>query len=127
MSVELNHTVVHVRSKEESAQFFAEILALPAPDDFGPFLVVACANGVSLDFMSTDKPIEQTHYAFLVSETEFDEIWGRIKARGLPFWGDPWKNMEGEINRRDGGRGLYFEEPSGHYLEILTRPYGSGS
>ena len=66
------------------------------------------------------------HYAFLVSEAEFDEIFGRIQARGLPYWADPAHRRSGEINRNDGGRGVYWNDPNGHYLEIITRPYGSG-
>jgi hypothetical protein len=66
------------------------------------------------------------HYAFLVSEPEFDTIFNRIRERKLPYWADPFKNKPGEINRHDGGRGVYFDDPSGHKLEIITRPYGSG-
>ena len=104
----------------------ADILGLPAPRRFGPFMVVDAANQVSLDFISTDEPFLIEHYAFLVSEAEFDEIFGRIQARGLDYWADPRLSRKGEINRNDGGRGLYFKDPSGHYLEIITRPYGSG-
>ena len=103
----------------------ADILGLPAPRLAGHFVVVQTANGVSLDFMAVEEPVGQ-HYAFLVSEPEFDQIWGRIKARGLTFWADPAARLEGEINGYNGGRGLYFVDPNGHFLEILTRPYGSG-
>jgi catechol 2,3-dioxygenase-like lactoylglutathione lyase family enzyme len=127
MAVQLNHTIVHALDREVSARFTAEILGLPAPTPFGPFLVVELANGVSLDFISADESeIITEHYAFLVSEPEFDEIFGRIKERGLPFWADPQAHRPGEINRHDGGRGVYFRDPAGHYLEIITRPYGSG-
>ena len=81
---------------------------------------------MSLDFLETDGPITPQHYAFLVSEAEFDETFERIRGRGLSFWADPGQRRSGEINRRDGGRGAYFEDPDGHMLEILTRPYGSG-
>jgi catechol 2,3-dioxygenase-like lactoylglutathione lyase family enzyme len=124
--VQLNHTIVHARDPEVSARFMAEILGLAPPRPFGPFLIVDTANGVSLDFIETDEPMLIEHYAFLVSETEFDEIFGRIKARGLDYWADPAATQKGEINRHDGGRGCYFRDPSGHYLEIITRPYGSG-
>lgn len=126
MSVQLNHTIVHARDKHESAKFMAEILGLPPPKTFYHFEVVQTQNGVSLDFMSTTDEIVPAHYAFLVSEAEFAEIFGRIKARGLTYWADPARHSPGEINRNDGGRGLYFADPSNHYLEILTRPYGSG-
>jgi hypothetical protein len=124
MTVELNHTIVHAKDKRESAAFLAEILGLAEPEPFGPFLVVKTANGVSLDFMTHSDPVSAQHYAFLVSEAEFDGAFGRIKERGLDYWADPAKKRIGEINHNDGGRGVYFEEPSGHFLEILTVPYG---
>ncbi|MFL6690925.1 MAG: VOC family protein [Alphaproteobacteria bacterium] len=124
MSIELNHTIVHAKDKRESAAFLAEILGLAKPESFGPFLVLRTANGVSLDFMNHSGPIDAQHYAFLVSEAEFDVGFGRIKERGLDYWADPAKRRLGEINSNDGGRGLYFHEPSGHFLEILTVPYG---
>ncbi len=124
MSIELNHTIVYAKDKQESAAFVAEILGLPEAESFGPFLVVKTANGVSLDFMGHAGPIDAQHYAFLVSEAEFDAAFGRIKERRLDYWADPAKKRLGEINNNDGGRGVYFHEPSGHFLEILTVPYG---
>lgn len=126
MAVQLNHTIVSARDSRASASFLAEILHLPAPVRFGPFVVVETANGVSLDFMDTQDEIESQHYAFLISEPEFDEIFARIRARNLTYWADPDQTRPGEINHGDGGRGLYFEDPNGHLLEIITRPYGSG-
>ncbi len=126
MAVQLNHTIVSARDKQVSATFLAEILGLPAPVPFGPFLGVEVDNDVTLDFIDTDGEITSQHYAFLISEDEFDEIFGRIRERGLSYWADPGRKHPGDINTRDGGRGVYFEDPSGHFLEILTRPYGSG-
>ena len=126
MTVKLNHTIVHARDKRASAQFVVDILGLGPPVPFGPFLGVQTGNEVTLDFLETDEEIQTQHYAFLVSESEFDEIFGRIKARKLPHWADPYRQQRDTINTRDGGRGVYFEDPSGHYLEIITRPYGSG-
>ncbi len=126
MPVELNHTIVASRDQAETAAFIAGVLGLPDPGRYGPFLVVQTANGVSLDVADRPGDIVAQHYAFLVSETEFDEIWGRIRERGVEFYADPSRKRPGEINTNDGGRGLYFEEPSGHLLEIITRPYGSG-
>ncbi len=123
MEVQLNHTIVAARDKHESATFLAEILGLAPPTTFGPFAVVELDNDVSLDFVD-DPEIHQRHYAFLVSEKEFDEILGRIKARRLTFWADPFERQAGEINSNDGGRGVYWNDPSGHKLEIITRPYG---
>lgn len=127
MPVELNHTIVAARDKRVSAAFLAEILGLAEAKPYGPFLVVAVDNGVSLDFADWDGDGEITrqHYAFLVSEPEFDEIFGRIRARNLDYWADPHHDVPGEINTRDGGRGCYFDDPDRHVLEILTRPYGS--
>ncbi|MFG2044910.1 VOC family protein [Dactylosporangium sp. NPDC048998] len=127
MAIQLNHTIVSVRDKQESAEFFAEILGLDKPTPFGPFLTVQVDNDVSLDFADDHGPVHPQHYAFLVSETEFDVIFDRIRARGLSYWADPSRRWPGEINTRDGGRGVYWQDPSGHFLEILTRPYGSGS
>lgn len=128
MSVGLDHTIISARDKYESANFMAEILGLPEPETFEHFLVLRTSNGVSLDFNEVkDGEIRPQHYAFLVSEKEFDEIFARIVERGLPYWADPRKRNPGKINTRDGGRGFYFEEPSGHFLEIMTRRYGSGT
>jgi catechol 2,3-dioxygenase-like lactoylglutathione lyase family enzyme len=126
MAIQLNHTIVAARDKRESATFLAEILGLDPPVPFGPFLVVGVDNDVTLDFIDDPGPIHSQHYAFLVSEGEFDEIFGRIRARGLAYWADPFRRQPGEINTHDGGRGVYWEDPNGHNLEIITRPYGSG-
>ena len=125
MAVQMNHTIVRVRDKQKSATFLAEILGLPSPTPYGPFLVVQTANDVSLDFADDQGAPHPQHYAFLVSESEFDEIFGRIRERGK-YWADPFKRRPGEFNTNDGGRGVYWEDPSGHVLEIITRPYGSG-
>ena len=87
---------------------------------------MATDNGVSLDFSETDGEIATQHYAFLIGEDDFDEIFGRISERGIPHWADPGRARPGSINRNDGGRGVYFADPDGHLMEILTRPYGSG-
>ena len=126
MSVQLNHTIVWCRDKQRSATFLAEILGRPRPARFGPFLVVEVDNGVSLDFHEIDGEITPQHYAFLVGEADFDDIFGRLRERGLRYWADPAQTEEGQINHHDGGRGVYFEDPDGHFLEIITRPYGSG-
>ncbi len=126
MPIQLNHTIVHARDSLASATFLADMLGLAAPVSFGPFHGVALDNGVTLDFLTHDGDILVEHYAFLVSEKEFDVIFGRIQQRGLPYWADPGHQQAGQINRNDGGRGVYWNDPDGHYLEILTRPYGSG-
>jgi catechol 2,3-dioxygenase-like lactoylglutathione lyase family enzyme len=128
MSIRFNHTIVHSRAKTVSARFVTDILGLPAPQSFGPFLVVELDNEASLDFIDAgDFHFETQHYAFLIDEPDFDRIFARIQERGLDYWADPFKQHPGEINRNEGGRGFYFEDPDGHLLEVLTRPYGSGS
>lgn len=126
MSIELNHTIVSARDRDASATFLADLLGLAAPKPFGPFMVVELANDVNLDFAAADGEITPQHYAFLVSEAEFDEVVGRIQDRALPYWADPAGRRPGEINHHDGGRGVYFPDPNGHVLEIITRPYGRG-
>ena|SRR5579872_7235804 len=122
MAVQLNHTIVPVANKEEAAAFLAEILGLDAPTRFGPFMCVETANGVSLDYDDRWGTVPG-HYAFLVTEEEFDQIFARVNERGLRFWADPGHREESVIN--DNGRGFYFEDPAGNNMEVLTRPYGT--
>jgi catechol 2,3-dioxygenase-like lactoylglutathione lyase family enzyme len=127
MVVQLNHTIVAARDKRVAAHFLADALGLEVGHPFGPFLPVETGNGVTLDFADSDaEPIPSQHYAFLVSEEEFDAIMGRLQQAGIEFYADPGHRRAGEINRNDGGRGAYFADPNGHNLEIITRPYGSG-
>ena len=123
MAVQLDHTIVAARDRDASAAFLADVLGLPPPGTYGPFAVVTLANGVSLDF-AAEADVRPRHYAFLVTESEFDAILGRIRDRGLRFWADPFERHPGEINTNDGGRGVYWHDPDGHVLEILTVPYG---
>jgi catechol 2,3-dioxygenase-like lactoylglutathione lyase family enzyme len=126
MAIKLNHTIVHSRDKRAAAEFFAALFGRPQPVPFGPFLGVQVDNEVTLDFLDAGgMEIQVQHYAFLVGEAEFDQIFGRIREQGLAYWADPGKSSKGRINRHFGGRGVYFEDPSGHLLEIITRPYGS--
>jgi catechol 2,3-dioxygenase-like lactoylglutathione lyase family enzyme len=129
MPVQLNHTIVWVHDKEESAEFYTAVLGLPPANPFFNFLVVAMENDVSLDLYEKgrDAEISLQHYAFLVGEKEFDEIFGRIRERKLEYWADPGRTQAGEINRHFGGRGVYFMDPNGHLLEVITTPYGSTS
>lgn len=122
MAVLLNHTIVPSEDKKAGAEFIAEILGLGPPMPYGPFMCVETANGVSLDY---DDRWEVTshHYAFLVSEEEFDAIFSRVRERGLTYWADPGHQRPNEINGH--GRGFYFEDPSGHNMEVLTRAYGT--
>jgi len=127
MTVQLNHTIVPAHDKKESATFLSEILGLEAPFPFGPFLAVQ-VDTLTLDYVEVDgdQELESRHYAFLVGEDDFDQIFPRLVERGVPYWADPHASRPQEINTNNGGRGCYFPDPSGHWLEILTRPYGSG-
>lgn len=126
MVVQFNHTIVDALDPDEEAVFFTEVMGLPAPHEFGHFVVAELAHDASIDFVQGPDEVFARHYAFLVSEDEFTEIFGRIVDRGIDHWADPGRRRPGEINRNDGGRGVYFTGPSGHLYEIITRPYGSG-
>lgn len=125
MAIELNHTIVYSRDKRAAAEFLTELFGLPSPTAWGPFLAVGMLNGVTLDYLDTTDEITSQHYCFLVGEDDFDAIFGRIRSQGLAYWADPGHRQPGEINTHDGGRGVYFDDPSGHRLEIITRPYGA--
>ena len=124
--MQLNHTIVNARDAEASAEWVAEILGLGPTKRFGPFVEVITDNGVELAYMDAppDFEIPQQHYAFLVGDAEFDEIYGKIVDRGLQHWADPAASRPGEINHNYDGRGVYFKDPDGHFLEIITTPYG---
>jgi len=124
MAVELNHAIIWCSDSARSSAFLAHILGRPAPRAFHHFLVVDLDNHVSLDFMQKEGEVARQHYAFLVGEAEFDAGFARIQALGLTFWADPARSKPGEINHHDGGRGVYFEDPDSHLLELITRPYG---
>jgi catechol 2,3-dioxygenase-like lactoylglutathione lyase family enzyme len=126
MGAQLNHIIVWCSDKMRSAAFLTDLLGLPPARPFHHFLVVDLDNAVSLDFYQKEGEVSRQHYAFLTGEAEFDAAFARIRERALPYWADPARTKAGEINRHDGGRGLYFEDPDGHLLEIITRPYGSG-
>ena len=127
MSISFNHTIVAAKNREQSANYFTELFGLAPALEFGPFLAVALDHGASLDFakVSDDQDIHPQHYAFLVSEEDFDGILARIQAQGIPYWADPGRSRPQQINHNDGGRGVYFADPDGHFLEAITRPYGS--
>ncbi|MFD8549738.1 VOC family protein [Streptomyces sp. NPDC059649] len=122
----LDHTIVHSTDRFASARFLADLLDAPEPKAFGPFAALKLDNGVALDYaehVAGGKEFVPTHYAFLVTEDEFDHILGRIKDRDLPYWADPRHTKPQEINTRDGGRGVYVNDPDGHNMEFLTRTY----
>ena len=122
---ELNHTIVWCSDQQRSAAFLTDILGLPPARAFFHFLVVDLNNGVSLDYYQKDGPVAPQHYAFLVSDKEFDAGFARIQEQGLTYWADPARSKPGEINHHFGGRGVYFADPDQHLLELITRPYGA--
>lgn len=125
LSVEFNHTIVHARDNRESAAFFAELLGLEITAEWGPFVAVALDNGVTLDFATVPADsITPQHYAFLISEERFDAAYGLIRERGIEHYADPHRRRPGTINHNDGGRGVYFMDPAGHAMELITVPYG---
>lgn len=122
MSVSLDHTIIRAHNKLESAKFLSNLLGLETPTLWGPFAIVKVGE-LSLDFVDTTDEIQSRHFAFKVSEPEFDEIFARIQSQSIHYWADPGKKRPQEINNRDGGRGFYFYDPNGHFLEVLTRSY----
>ena len=129
MPVQLNHTIVPAKDAAASSRWYAEVLGLDEPVRFGPFWQISTSNGVSLDFGTDDArgEIHSLHFAFLVSEDEFDAIFGRIRRAGVPYYADPAGKQPNQINHNDGGRGVYFPDPDGHWLEAITRPYASAT
>jgi catechol 2,3-dioxygenase-like lactoylglutathione lyase family enzyme len=119
MSVELNHTIVSAHDKLASADFLADILGVPVGDPVGPFVPVQLGNGVTLDYMDSDAP-GRNHYAFLVDDATFDAAYARLTERGIQIWADPGHEDPDVVNTRWGGRGLYFLDPAGHNMEIMT-------
>ena len=121
MPITLNHTIVPSHDKEGSARFFARIFGVDYNGLVGHFAQVHVNPDLAFDW-DTRSSFESHHYAFLVSDQEFDEIFGRLKTDGVTYGSGPNQPANGEINTRRGGRGLYFADPDGHLLEIMTRP-----
>jgi len=122
---QLNHTIVWCSDKRRSADFLTDILGAPPARPFLHFLVVELENGVSLDYLEKSGSVSPQHYAFLVSDTEFDAAFGKIQQQGIAYWADPARSQPGQINTHFGGRGVYFADPDIHLMELITTPYGS--
>jgi len=120
MTIQLDHTIVPAKDKVASAEFFAEIFGLTV-GGVGHFAPVQINDSLTFDFTDQSKPSSH-HYAFHVSETDFDAIFSRVKAKGIPYGSGPFSHTDGKINRRRGGRGFYFADPNGHLLEVMTVP-----
>ncbi|ONI81029.1 hypothetical protein ALI144C_20945 [Actinosynnema sp. ALI-1.44] len=123
MAIELNHIVVPAKDAKASAQFIADILGIEAGAQWGPFYPVVVSNGVTLDYVDDTRDFQSHHCAFLVTDEEFDASFDRIKAAGIQYWADPHHDKPNEINHLYGGRGVYFDDPDGHNMEIITAPY----
>ncbi|MEU8542526.1 VOC family protein [Streptomyces sp. NPDC048717] len=123
MAIRLDHTVVHAHDRHVSAVFLAEVLGLTVGAPFGPFLPVDTGNGVTLDYYQATGDFTPGHYAFLVPDEEFDAMIDRLERMRVTYFADPGHTEPGRINTLFGGRGAYFDDPSGHNMEILTRPY----
>ncbi|APE35998.1 glyoxalase [Nocardia mangyaensis] len=127
MSVQFNHTIVGCHDNRETAEFWADILGLDIGKEAGPFIPIPLAHGAVFDFARVPphiSEIQPQHYAFLVSEAEFDAAYAKIQRYKLDHWADPQQHGINEINHHDGGRGVYFLDPNGHFLELITVPYG---
>src|SRR6266498_1723906 len=124
MNVELNHTIVPATDKRASADFLGGILGLAPAPPWGPFVPLSLSNEVTLDFLDA-RSFSPHHYAFLIDEADFDPIFERIRSAGVSFYADPDRQHPGQINHRFGGRGVYFDDPDGHLMEVITRPYGA--
>ncbi|MCI4064458.1 VOC family protein [Micromonospora sp. R77] len=123
MTVSLNHTIIASKDREESARFFRELLELPAAPSWGPFTNIQLDDGTLLQFAEPPVEIQMQHYAFLIDDELFDRAYERLRAGGVTHWADPQMRRPGEINDEHGGRGVYFKDPAGHAIELITRPY----
>jgi len=120
MTIRLDHTIVPAKDKIAAARFFAEIFGLEVKPGDGYFAQVQVNESLTLDFADESEPWDGHHYAFHVSDTEFEGIWSRVKAKQLSYGSGPGEHTDGKIYDRRGGRGFYFEDPDGHLLEVMT-------
>ena len=121
MAITLDHTIVPAKDKVSAAEFFAEIFGLTVKPGQGHFAQVRVNESLTLDF-DDDPEAKMHHYAFHVSEAEFEAIFGRITAKGILYGSGPFSPADGQFYTRRGGRGFYFKDPSGHLLEVMTVP-----
>lgn len=119
MPIFLDHTIVPAKDKLASAKFFAEIFGLTVKPGDGYFAQVQVNDSLTFDFADEEEP-QSHHYAFHISDAEFEAIYERVKAKGLTYGSGPYNHTDGKIYTRRGGRGFYFEDPNGHLLEVMT-------
>ena len=122
MAIRLDHTIVPAADKAASASFFADIFGLAVKPGQGHFAQVQVNDSLTLDFADEPEPFRSEHYAFHVSEPEFEAIFARVQARGLPYGSGPGSRTDGRLYTRRGGRGFYFDNPDGHVVEVMTVP-----
>ena len=123
MPVTFNHTIIASKDRAASSRFFRELFEVPEAPSWGPFLNIQLSDGVLLQFAEPPVEIQMQHYAFLVDDDLFDRAYARLRERNIDHWADPQLKQPGEINHEHGGRGVYFLDPSGHGIEMITRPY----
>jgi catechol 2,3-dioxygenase-like lactoylglutathione lyase family enzyme len=121
MAIVLDHTIVPAKDKHASANFFAEIFGLTVKPGQGHFAQVQVNERLTFDFADEPEP-RSHHYAFHISDAEFEAIFSRVKAKSLSYGSSPYNHTDGQIYSRRGGRGFYFEDPNGHLLEVMTVP-----
>ena len=123
MTITFNHTIIAAKDREVSAAFYRDLLEVSDAPSWGLFTNLRLDGGVLLQFAEPPVEIQMQHYAFLVDDDLFDRAYARLVSQSIPHWADPQMRRAGEWNTEHGGRGVYFFDPAGHALELLTRPY----
>ena len=123
MTVTFNHTIIASKDRHESAQFYRDLLELPEAPSWGPFINIQLTDGVLIQFAEPPVEIQMQHYAFLIDDELFDRAYQRLCDGDIEHWADPQMRRSGETNTEHGGRGVYFKDPAGHAIELITRPY----
>lgn len=123
MTARFNHTIIASTDAAQMHQFYLELLEAQSAPSWGPFQNLVIGDGVLLQFATPPMDFPPQHYAYLLDDEHFDRAHAWIQRQGHEFWADPQRQKPGEINQEHNGRGLYLLDPSGHYLELLTKPY----
>ncbi|MGO4536591.1 VOC family protein [Leifsonia sp. 2MCAF36] len=123
ISATFNHTIIASQDRNRSAQFYRDLIEASEAPSWGPFSNITLDGGVMLQFAEPPVEIQMQHYAFLVDEELFDRAYSRLVDWGVTHWADPQMTRPGETNTEHGGRGVYFKDPAGHAIELITQPY----
>lgn len=123
ISAKFNHTIIASKDRLESAKFFRELIEASEAASWGPFTNITLDGGVMLQFAEPPVEIQMQHYAFLVDDELFNRAYSRLVRWGVSHWADPQMTRSGETNTEHGGRGVYFKDPAGHAIELITQPY----